>query len=311
MVYDVIIIGAGPAGLSAGLYAGRSNLKTLIFEKETPGGQIVITAEVENYPGAIEGESGPSLIGRMVEQAKSFGAEIKMERVTNVELSGDIKKVTTNVGTYESKTVILANGGTPRKLGVPGEAELTAKGVSYCATCDANFFEDMQVFVIGGGDTAVEEAMYLAGFAKQVTVVHRRDELRAAESIIDRANRTENLDFRWNSVVKEIKGDGIVESIVFEDTKTGELEEYHADEEFGTFGVFVFVGFLPVNELYEGIFELDESGYIKADDTTHTSIPGVYVAGDLRTTPLRQVVTAAADGAVAAMEAEKYIAEQK
>lgn len=308
-IYDVIIIGEGPAGLSAGLYAARSRLKTLILEKEKAGGQIVTTDEVANYPGSIENATGPSLINRMVEQAKDFGAKIKLDTVKEVELDGKIKIVKGEKEEYQTKTVIIATGAKPRKIGCPGEEELTGRGVSYCATCDAAFFEDLDVYVVGGGDSAVEEALYLTKFARKVTIIHRRDELRAAKSIQEKAFANEKIDFMWNTVVKEIKGDGIVEAMVVENVKTGEKTEIVANEEDGTFGIFVFVGLVPTTELFEGKLEM-ENGYIVTDEDMRTNIPGVFAAGDCRKKSLRQVVTAAADGAIAAVQAEKYINEE-
>ncbi|HHV46717.1 MAG TPA: thioredoxin-disulfide reductase [Tissierellia bacterium] len=307
-IYDVVIIGQGPAGLAAGLYASRSRLKTLIVEKEKAGGQIVTTDEVANYPGSIENATGPSLIKRMVEQAKEFGAEMKLDTIKEVELEGKIKILKGEKDEYKAKTVIIATGAQPRKIGCPGEAELTGRGVSYCATCDAAFFEDMEVFVVGGGDAAVEEAMYLTKFARKVTLIHRRDQLRAAKSIQEKAFANEKMHFMWNTVVKEIRGDGIVESMLVENVKTGEVTEIVADEEDGTFGIFVFVGFQPNTKLFEGIINM-ENGYIVTDQDMRTNIPGVFAAGDCRAKSLRQVVTATADGAIAATQAEKYIEE--
>lgn len=308
-VYDVIVIGAGPAGLSAALYAGRARLDTLIIERDKDGGQIVLTSEVENYPGCLEGESGPTLIDRMAQQAKHFGAEKIYDEILEVELEGKEKVLKGKKGEYRSKVVILATGASSRPIGCPGEKEFTGKGVSYCATCDGAFFEDFEVFVVGGGDTAVEEAMYLTKFARKVSVIHRRNELRAAKSIQDKAFANPKMNFIWDSAVKEIKGDGIVTSMVLENLKTGELTEYHADEEDGTFGIFVFIGFVPKTKLFEGKVDMDKNGYIITDENMKTNIEGVYAAGDLRVKSLRQVVTAAADGAIAAMQAEKYISE--
>ena len=305
-IYDVVIIGAGPAGLAAGLYASRARLKTLILEKEKAGGQIVTTDEVANYPGSVENASGPSLIARMVEQVDEFGAEKKLDTIKEIELEGETKVLKGEKGEYKAKTVIIATGANPRPIGCPGEKELTGRGVSYCATCDAAFFEDMEVFVVGGGDTAVEEAMYLTKFARKVTVIHRRDELRAAKSIQEKAFNNEKMNFMWDSVVEEIKGDGIVESMVVKNVKTGELTEIHADEDDGTFGIFVFVGFIPATKLFDGVITM-EDGYIKTDEDMNTNIPGVFAAGDCRVKSLRQVVTATADGAIAAVQAGKHI----
>lgn len=308
MIYDVVIIGAGPAGLAAGLYASRARLKTLIVEKEKAGGQIVTTAEVANYPGSIENATGPTLVNRMVEQAEEFGAEKVIDTIKEVELEGKIKVLKGEKGEYQAKTVIIATGANPRKIGCPGEEELTGRGVSYCATCDAAFFEDMEVYVVGGGDTAVEEGMYLAKFARKVTIIHRRDELRAAKSIQEKAFNNDKIEFMWDTVVEEIKGDGIVESMVVRNVKTGETTEIVADEEDGTFGIFPFIGFIPATGLFEGKVEL-EDGYIVTDEDMKTNIPGVFAAGDVRVKSLRQVVTATADGAIAAVQAEKYINE--
>jgi thioredoxin reductase (NADPH) len=306
-LYDVIIIGSGPAGLAAGLYASRAKMKTLILEKNKVGGQIVTTNEVANYPGSVPEATGPKLIARMVEQAEEFGAERKKDTIVDVDFTQKIKVVKGEKEEYKSKAVIIATGATPRPIGCPGEKELTGKGVSYCATCDADFFTELEVFVIGGGDSAVEEAMYLTKFARKVTVVHRRDELRAAKSIQEKAFKNEKLDFMWDTVVEELKGDGILESIVFKNKKTGEVSEYLADEEDGTFGVFPFIGFLPFSEVFKGKIELDQGGYIPTDANMKTNVEGVFAAGDIRVKSLRQVVTATADGAIAAVSAEKYI----
>ncbi len=305
-MYDVIVIGQGPAGLSAGLYAARAKMSVLILEKDKTGGQIVITHEVANYPGSIENATGPSLIARMVEQCEEFGAKRVKENVTDVNFDEKIKTVTTENNTYKAKTVIIATGASPRKIGCPGEKELTGKGVTYCATCDADFFTDLEVYCIGGGDTALEEAMFITKFARKVNIVHRRDEFRAAKSIVEKAEKNEKINFIFNSTVEEIKGDGIVESIVLKDTVTGELKEHFADEEDGTFGVFVFVGYTPQTSIFDGKIKL-ENGYIPTDDNMNTDKEGVYAAGDVRVKTLRQVVTATADGAIASVMAEKYI----
>jgi thioredoxin reductase (NADPH) len=305
-IYDVIIIGAGPAGLAAGIYAGRARLDTLIIEKEKDGGQIVITAEIENYPGGIEGESGSSLIRRMSKQAAEFGAHKVYDTIVEVELEGAIKKVIGNKGEYYGKTVILATGAYPRPIGCPGERELVGKGVSYCATCDGAFFTDMNVYVVGGGDAAMEEAIYLTKFAKKVTIIHRRDKLRAAKSIQEKAFANQKIAFMWDTVITELKGDGLLESMVVKNLKTDEITEIFAPEDDGTFGVFVFIGFIPQTSLFEGKVEMDH-GYILTDDDMRTNIPGVFAAGDARKKSLRQVVTAVADGAVAAVQANRFI----
>lgn len=308
MLYDVVIIGAGPAGLSAGLYAARARLNTLIIEKDAVGGQIVTTEEVANYPGSIENATGPSLVARMVEQAESFGAKRTTDTIKSVDFSGKIKVLKGEKADYETKTVIIATGATPKKIGCPGEKELTGRGVSYCATCDGAFFEDLEVFVVGGGDSAVEEAMYLTKFARKVTIIHRRDSLRAAKSIQEKAFANEKIHFMWDTVITELRGDELLESMVVKNLKTGEEKEIFADENDGTFGVFVFVGYDPATQLFEGIVNM-EKGYIVTDDKMATNIPGVFAAGDNRVKPLRQVVTATSDGAIAATQAEKYIEE--
>ncbi len=310
-VYDVIILGAGPGGLAAGLYSGRYRLDTLIIEKGKDGGQIAITDEIENYPGQIvEGESGPSLIARMTQQAEKFGAERVSDIIESVELNGDIKVLHGKKDTYQCRALIIATGAFPRPIGCKREGEFMGKGVSFCATCDANFFEDLEVFVVGGGDSAVEEAMYLTKFARKVTIIHRRDELRAAKSIQEKAFKNEKLHFMWDSVVEELHGDGILSGLTVKNVKTGELTRIDADEEDGMLGVFGFIGYIPRSDLFEGQIEM-ENGYILTDDCMHTNIPGVYAAGDIRKKCLRQVVTAAADGAIAAQQAEKYIADLK
>lgn len=305
-VYDVIILGAGPAGLSAGLYAGRSRLNTLLIEKQKDGGQIVITSEIENYPGCLDEESGASLVARMTKQVEKFGVERAQDTIKSVDFSGDVKVVKGLHGEYHAKAIIVATGAFPRPIGCPGEKELIGKGVSYCATCDANFFEDMDIYVVGGGDTAVEEGIYLAKFGRKVTIIHRRDELRAAKSIQEKAFANPKIKFMWDTVVEELKGDGLLESMVVKNVKTGELTEVLANEEDGTFGVFGFTGFLPQSDIFAGVLAM-ESGYIKTDEEMRTNIPGVFAVGDIRIKTLRQVVTAAADGAIAAMTVEKYL----
>lgn len=305
--YDVAVIGAGPAGLASGLYAARAKMSVIILEKDGTGGQIATTDEVANYPGSIPEATGPSLIARMVEQCDEFGAEIVQKSVTEVDFDSKIKKLTLADGTViEAKTVIIGTGAVPRKINAPGEKELTGKGVSYCATCDADFFTDMEVYCIGGGDTAVEEAIYLTKFASKVTVVHRRDELRAAKSIQEKAFANDKIEFIWDSGVKEIKGDGLVEQLVLTNKKTGEDTVIDAPEDFGTFGIFVFIGYIPNTELFEGKIELD-GGYVVTDPDMKTNVEGVFAAGDVRVKSLRQVVTATADGAIAAVQAEHYI----
>ncbi len=306
MIYDVVIIGGGPAGLTAGLYAARAKLNTLIIEKGADGGQIVTTDEVENYPGAPAYVTGPSLVARMVEQAEGFGAKKISDEITEVDFQDKIKILKGEKAEYKTKTVIIATGAVPRLIGVPGEKELTGRGVSYCATCDGPFFQDLEVYVMGGGDTAVEEAIYLTKFAKKVTIIHRRDELRAAKSIQEKAFKNSKIGFMWDTVIAEIKGEGMLESFIVKNLKTGEEKEIFPDEEDGAFGIFIFVGYLPATELFDDIIQM-ERNYIITDENMKTNIPGVFAAGDNRVKTLRQVVTATSDGAIAAVQAEKYI----
>ena len=307
-MYDVIILGAGPAGLAAGLYAGRSRMNALLIEKGLDGGQIATTNEIENYPGQIvdEEESGPSLIARMSKQVEKFGCERVSDVVQSVELTGDVKKVVCAGGEYEAKTIILATGAHSRPIGCKNEGQYVGKGISFCATCDANFFKDFEVYVVGGGDSAVEEAMYITNFARKVTIIHRRDELRAAKSIQEKAFANPKMNFMWDSVVEEVGGEGMLGWMDVRNVKTDEVTRIEAEEDDGIFGLFGFIGFLPNTELFEGQIEL-ENGYVLTDDNMATNVPGVFAAGDLRKKSLRQVVTAAADGAIAATQALKYI----
>ena len=308
-IYDVVIIGAGPAGLAAGLYAGRSKMKTLILEKEKTGGQIVTTEEIENYPGSILDPTGPSLIARMVEQAEGFGVERAVDAVETIKEENGYKLVVGAKETYKAKSVIVGAGAKPKTLGCPGEKEFTGKGVSYCATCDAAFFEDFEVFVVGGGDSAVEEAIYLTKFARKVTILYRKGVFRAAKSLAEKAEKNEKIEIKWFTEVKEIKGDGIVQEMTIFNNQTNEVEVIKADEEDGMFGVFMFVGYSPQTKIYEGMLDMDY-GYIKTDDNMKTNVEGIFAAGDCRVKSLRQVITACADGAIAATQAEKYIEEK-
>ncbi|TCO63567.1 thioredoxin-disulfide reductase [Caldanaerobacter subterraneus] len=302
-LYDCLIIGGGPAGLSAAIYASRGKLNTVVFERSKIGGQAAITDDIENYPGSVEEATGPKIVKRMREQAESFGTCFVMEEVKKVELSEKIKKVITTKGCYEGKTVIIATGAEHMKLNVPGEEEFIGKGVSYCATCDADFFTDLDVVVVGGGDSAVQEALYLTKFAKNVTIIHRRDKLRANKCLQDKAFKNPKIKFLWDSVVERIEGDGIVEKVIVRNVKTGELKEVKTD------GVFIFIGMKPSTEIFKGLIEMDERGYILTDENMRTNIEGVFAAGDCRAKLLRQIVTAAADGAIAAVAAERYIEE--
>lgn len=311
-IYDVIILGGGPAGLAAGLYAGRYRLDTLMIEKGRDGGQIAITNEIENYPGQIvEGESGASLIARMSEQMKKFGAERVTDVIKSVELEGDVKKLVGSKGEYLTRSLIVATGAFPRPIGCENEGKFVGKGISFCATCDANFFEDLEVYVVGGGDSAVEEAMYLAKVARKVTIIHRRDELRAAKSIQEKAFKNPKLHFMWNTVVESVGStdgdDGLLNTMVVKNTKTGERTTINANPADGLFGLFGFIGLMPKSDLFKGILDMDEQGYLLTDVDMHTNIPGVFGAGDVRAKTFRQVITAAADGAIAANQAEHYV----
>ncbi|MBW9150768.1 thioredoxin-disulfide reductase [Clostridium estertheticum] len=300
-IYDTIIIGGGPAGLSAGLYASRSRMDTLIIERAEFGGQVATTNEIDNYPGSIENCTGATLSKRMKEQAEEFGTQFASEEVVEVELEGDIKVIKCKDKTYKTKTIIIASGAFPRLSGFKNETELRGKGVSYCATCDADFFEDLDIAVLGGGDSAISEAIYLAKFGKTVTVIHRRSELRAAKSLQEKAFKNPKIKFIWDTVVEEAKGKEVLESLVLKNVKTGEFSELKAD------GCFVFVGYLPISELYKGKITMNERGDVITDENMRTNIPGVYAAGDIRVKLLRQVITASADGAIAATHAEHYI----
>ena len=301
-MYDTIIIGAGPAGMTAALYAARSNLKVALIEGGLPGGQMNNTSDIENYPGYAN-ISGPELAEKMFEPLENLGVEHLYGFVENVEDHGDVKKVITDGEEFETRTVIVATGSKHRLLGVPGEEELNSRGVSYCAVCDGAFFRDQDLLVVGGGDSAVEEAIFLTQFAKSVTIVHRRDELRAQKVLQDRAFANEKINFIWDSVVKEIKGENRVESVVIENVKTNQVTE-HA---FG--GVFIYVGLDPVSDFTKDLQIQDESGWIVTDDHMKTSVAGVFAVGDVRQKDLRQVTTAVGDGAIAGQEAYKYITE--
>ncbi|WP_073184110.1 thioredoxin-disulfide reductase [Anaerosphaera aminiphila] len=306
-MYDLIVLGAGPAGLTAGLYGARGKLKTLVIEKGLEGGQISTTTDVENYPGTPN-ISGFELSHTIKKQAETFGAEFVLDEVVEAELEGKVKKIKTKENEYEAKTVIISTGAKSRKLGFAGEDLFEGKGISYCATCDAAFYQDFDVYVIGGGDSAIDEALFIAKFAKNVYIIHRRNELRASKSLQDRAFNNEKVHFIWNSVVEEIKGNKMAEELVIRNLETGELTTVKQNGE--PFGIFIFVGYIPETKIFEGQVDM-EKGYIRTDEEMNTNIDGVFAAGDLRIKSLRQVVTATADGAIAAVNAEKYIAEQE
>ena len=304
-IVDVAIIGAGPAGLTAGLYAARGGLTTTIIERITPGGQLAQTDKVENYPGFPEGAEGWQLAYDMQQQAVHFGANIVTDDIANVNFSADPKVITAKSGnTYTARTVIVASGAHPRKLGVPGEGELAGKGVSYCATCDGNFFRDKTVVVVGGGNTAAGDALYLARICEKVYLVHRRDSLRATKIYHDRLAETANVEFVWNANAVRIEegAEGTVSALVVADKNTGEERAIDCS------AVFVAVGTVPNTEYLYGALDLDEGGYVKADEGGRTSIAGVFAAGDVRVKALRQVVTAVSDGAQAAENAAEFLA---
>ena len=300
-MYDIIIIGSGPAGLSAAIYAQRACLDTIVIEKNgISGGQVLNTWEVDNYPG-FPGVTGFELSRQFREHANKLGARVVQDEVVQVELSGNVKKVVCEAETYEARCVILASGAHHRTLEVPGEEELRGAGVSYCATCDGAFFRGRTVAVVGGGDAALEDAIFLARMCEKVYIVHRRDKLRGAKRLQERLQALENIEFVWNSETVAIEGDAQVEALRLRQTKTG--EERRLDVE----GVFIAVGIAPESELYAGQLELDEQGYIRADESGQTSVPGVFAAGDVRTKALRQILTAASDGANCVASAERYL----
>jgi len=305
-VWDLIIIGGGPGGLSAAMYGARSKQKTLLIEKAKPGGQAGSTQDMENYPGFARGTTGPGLMKAFAEHATSFGAEIIRNEVVSIDAAA--KVVHCKDGTqYVGRTLILAPGAVPRTLGVKGEQALRGKGVSYCATCDADFFTDLDIVVLGNGDAAIEESHYLTKFANSVTIVVIHDEgvLDAAPMLQERAFKNPKINFIWNSTIQEIKGDGIVEGVVIRNVKNNELTELETN------GVFIYIGTIPLTDFVKGQVNLDARGYIITDERMETSVDGVFAAGDARVTYLRQVVTAAADGAIAAVAAEKYIIEEE
>ena len=300
--YDLIIIGGGPAGLTAGLYASRAKLNTLLLEKITPGGQILVTDWVENYPGFPEGISGADLVTKMADQAKKFGMAIESGEVISVDFSKPIKSVKLADKTLTCRAVIITSGASPKKLGIPGEDIFYGKGVSFCATCDGPFYKDRVVAAVGGGDTAVQESVYLTKFAKKVYLIHRRDQLRAEAILQDRAIKNDKIEIVWDSVVTDIIG-GLtnVEKIKIKNVKSGDIKELMVD------GCFIWVGIEPNTQFLGDAVKMNEWGFIEVDDHMATSVPGVFAAGDVRITPLRQVVTAVGDAAIAAFSAQHYI----
>jgi thioredoxin reductase (NADPH) len=304
-MYDIIIIGGGPAGLTAGLYACRGAMKALLVEKIVPGGLIAMTERVENYPAFPDGISGYDLSDKMLTQAKKFGLEIANGEVKEITHKDNIFTVRTTSSEYKALSVILAMGTTARNLGVPDEAKFTGRGISYCATCDAFFFKDKDVIVVGGGDAAVEEGIFLTKFAKSVSLVHRRDKLRAQPIIQERAFKNPKMKFYWNSVSESIIGKDKIEGLKVKDTVNGKITEIKAD------GIFIFIGFTPNTEFLKDFVKLDESGFIITDIEMRTSRTGVYACGDAIKKSLRQVVTACGDGATASFNAQKYVDDIK
>ncbi len=303
--YEVIIIGGGPAGLTAGLYTSRARLRTLLIENAILGGQMTTTEMIENYPGFPQGVTGDELSRLMEEQARRFGMGTVNQEVAKVTLEGNLKRVQTNESSYLCDTLIVCTGAEYRKLGVSGEKEYAGKGVSYCATCDGAFFRDAAIVVVGGGDSALTEALFLTKFVKELTIIHRRDALRATKIYQERAFANPKIKFMWNSVVDQVKGDQVVRSVVVKNVKTGELNEFKTE------GVFLFVGLLPRTEFLKGLVNLDEDGYVVTNENGGTSVKGIFAAGDCRKKLLRQIATGVGDGATAAFAAEKYLEEKK
>ena len=303
MIHDVVIVGSGPAGYTAAIYAARAQLNPVILAGSVPaGGALMNTTEVENYPGFVEGIMGPELMTQMQEQAERFGADIRYEDVTALELEGDVKRITTSDDVYEARTVIISTGSEYRHLGIDGEERLSGHGVSYCATCDGFFFKDQDIVVVGGGDSAMEEATFLTRFARSVTVVHRRDELRASAVMAKRAQEDPKISFAWNSRVVELDGEDSLTGVTLEDTVTGDRRRLEAT------GLFVAIGQVPRSELVADVLDLDEAGYIKVEaPSQRTRIPGVFACGDVADPTYQQAITAAGSGCRAALDAEHYL----
>ncbi|MED3647422.1 thioredoxin-disulfide reductase [Halalkalibacterium halodurans] len=302
-VYDVVIAGAGPAGMTAAVYTSRANLSTVMVERGVPGGQMANTEDVENYPG-FDHILGPELSTKMFEHAKKFGAEYAYGDIKEIIDQGDLKLVKAGNKEYKARAVIVATGAEYKKLGVPGEKELSGRGVSYCAVCDGAFFKGKELVVVGGGDSAVEEAVYLTRFASKVTIIHRRDQLRAQKILQQRAFDNDKIEFIWEHVVKQINGtDGKVSSVTIEHAKTGEQQDFKTD------GVFIYIGMLPLNEAVKNLNILNDEGYIVTNEEMETSVPGIFAAGDVREKSLRQIVTATGDGSLAAQNVQHYIEE--
>lgn len=308
-IYDVIVIGGGAAGMSAGIYSGRAKMKTLVLEQGSVGGQAKTTNEIVNYPG-VRHTTGPKLMEEMHLQAEDFGVKFAQAEVLEAKLEGEIKVLKTTNGDYETRSVIIATGATPRTLGFPGEAEYRGRGVAYCATCDGEFYTGLEVFVIGAGFAAAEEAIFLTRFARKVTVIAREPEFTCAKTIADKVLAHPKIEVKFNTEIVEATGDELLRRVKFINNQTGETFEHVAAED-ETFGIFIFAGYVPQTKVFNGLVDMDKWGYIITDENMHTSVEGVYAAGDLRPKVLRQVVTAVADGAIASLEAEKYVAHEK
>ncbi len=301
-LYDMVIIGGGPGGYTAALYAARAGLSTLVIEKLSAGGQMALTHQIDNYPGFVDGIDGWTLSENMQQQAHRFGAETQYSEVTRVDLKAEPKVIETDSGTFYGKTVVIATGAGPRPLGVPGEADLIGRGVGYCAACDGMFYRGKTVVIVGGGNSAAADAMLLSRLAKKVILVHRRDTLRATKIYHEPLKNAENVEFRWNSEIVELLHSDTLTGVRIKDVNTGEVSEISCD------GLFISIGRSPASQLVQGQLELDQGGYIVAGESTRTSIPGVYAVGDVRTKELRQIVTAVADGAAAVHNAEEFLA---
>ena len=308
-IYDVIVIGGGAAGMSAGIYSGRAKMKTLVLEQGSVGGQAKTTNEIVNYPG-VRHTTGPKLMEEMHLQAEDFGVKFAQAEVLEAKLEGEIKVLKTTNGDYETRSVIIATGATPRTLGFPGEAEYRGRGVAYCATCDGEFYTGLEVFVIGAGFAAAEEAIFLTRFARKVTVIAREPEFTCAKTIADKVLAHPKIEVKFNTEIVEATGDELLRRVKFINNQTQETFEHVAAED-ETFGIFIFAGYVPQTKVFNGLVDMDKWGYIITDENMHTSVEGVYAAGDLRPKVLRQVVTAVADGAIASLEAEKYVAHEK
>ena len=302
-IYDMLIIGGGPSGYTAALYAARAGLDTLLVERMSVGGQMSLTGDIDNYPGFETGVDGITLGMKMQQGAERFGAKTEYAEVTSVELSGKIKKITTTSGDYFAKTVVISTGANPRELGLEGETALLGRGIHYCAHCDGRFYKDKTVIVVGGGNSAAADALYLSRLVKKVYLVHRRDTLRATKIYHEPLMQAENVEFLWNTEIAELISDKRVSGAMVKNNITGEVTQIDCD------GIFVSIGRKPATEFLGGSLELDSNGYIVADESTKTALGGVYAVGDVRTKELRQIVTAVADGAVAVHHAEQYIAE--